>query len=90
LGNLTRLRHTPIATLATCDFRGNHAGPAYLCRAEIVAGAGEAEIRQAIARKYRLVGRLSLLGSRLRRGRHGTVGIRLTVPRDLHVTMPTP
>lgn len=88
-GKVKRLRRTPIATLATCDIRGNHPGPAYLCRGEIVEGAGEAEIRREIARKYGLIGRLTSLGSRIRRGRRGNVGIRLTVPRELHVTLPT-
>jgi hypothetical protein len=37
------------------------------------------QARKLIAGKYGLIGRITMLGSRLRRGSDGTVGIRLTV-----------
>lgn len=38
-----------------------------------------ARYRQLLARKYGILGRLTLFGSRLRRGLDGTVGIRVTL-----------
>jgi hypothetical protein len=34
-----------------------------------------------LRRKYGLIGRLSMIGSRLRRGRDGSVGLRITLDR---------
>ena len=47
--------------------------------AEIGDAATTGRYRQLIGRKYGLTGRLTLLGSRLRRGVDGTVGIRITL-----------
>jgi hypothetical protein len=41
---------------------------------------GTARVLALLGRKYGLIGRLSVWGSRLRRGVEGTVGIRITVP----------
>ena len=78
-GKVKRIRREPSATVAACDLRGNPSGPAYPARAEVLDAAGTEEVRRQIARKYGLLGRLSLLGSRLRRGTSGTVGIRVTL-----------
>jgi PPOX class probable F420-dependent enzyme len=76
-GKVKRIRREPRVTVATCDIRGNHPGPAYEGQAELLDAAAGERVRRAIAGKYGLVGRLSLLGSRLRRGRSGTLGIRI-------------
>lgn len=80
-GKVKRIRGNSEVSLARCDFRGRPAGPAYTGRAELLDAAGSDRVRDAIARKYGLVGRLTLLGSRLRRGRSGTVGIRIVPDR---------
>jgi PPOX class probable F420-dependent enzyme len=77
-----RIRRNPVVTVAPCTFRGRLLGPAIPGRAEIVDATGAARIRTAIVRKYRLTGWLSLLGSRLRRGTAGTVGIRIVLGKE--------
>ncbi|WP_191874429.1 PPOX class F420-dependent oxidoreductase [Streptomyces filipinensis] len=74
-----RIRRRPDVLVGPCDLRGNPTGDQLPATAEITDAAGTARYRDLIARKYGLVGRLTLLGSRLRRGRDGTVGIRVTL-----------
>jgi PPOX class probable F420-dependent enzyme len=76
-GKVKRIRRRPEVTVATCDFRGNRAGPGYRGRAELVPVEESQRVRRALARKYGLVGRVSMIGSRLRRGRFGAVGLRI-------------
>lgn len=78
-GKVKRIRREPWVTVAACDMRGNRLGPAHHARAELLDTDDTAEIRRRIGRKYGLLGRLALLGSRLRRGTSGTVGIRITL-----------
>ncbi|QIJ66194.1 PPOX class F420-dependent oxidoreductase [Streptomyces sp. JB150] len=72
-----RIRANPSVRIAPCDVRGNPTGDAVEATAEIVDAATTARYRGLIARKYGVLGRLTLLGSRLRRGTAGTVGIRV-------------
>ncbi|MER6947314.1 PPOX class F420-dependent oxidoreductase [Nonomuraea sp. NPDC000554] len=73
-----RIRRNPEVTVVACDVRGTTRGEPVKGRAEVL-GADETErVRRLLRRKYGLVGRLVLLGSRLRRGRDGTVGVRVT------------
>ncbi|MEV6961099.1 PPOX class F420-dependent oxidoreductase [Streptomyces sp. NPDC051207] len=74
-----RIRARADVLAGPCDLRGNPTGEQHPATAEIVDDATVARYRQLIARKYGLVGRLSLFGSRLRRGLKGTVGIRVTL-----------
>lgn len=76
-----RIRNRPDVLVGPCDLRGNPTGEQVPATAEICDAATTARYRQLVARKYGLVGRLTLLGSRLRRGVDGTVGIRLTLTR---------
>ncbi|MFD6170144.1 PPOX class F420-dependent oxidoreductase [Streptomyces coeruleorubidus] len=73
-----RIRNRADVLVGPCDLRGNPAGEQVPATAEICDPATTARYRQLIARKYGLTGRLTLLGSRLRRGLDGTVGIRVT------------
>ncbi|MDB1090043.1 PPOX class F420-dependent oxidoreductase [Streptomyces sp. ACA25] len=77
-GKVKRLRNRADVRLAPCDVRGRPTGGEVSGRAEILDAEGSRRHRQLIARKYGLTGRLVLLGSRLRRGSGGTVGIRIT------------
>jgi uncharacterized protein len=72
-----RIRRNPAVTVAPCTFRGALLGPAVSGRAEIMDADGLRRVTDALKRKYKLIGRLTLLGSRLRRGVNGTVGIRV-------------
>ncbi|MER7405848.1 PPOX class F420-dependent oxidoreductase [Streptomyces sp. NPDC000070] len=76
-----RIRNRADVLVGPCDRRGNPTGEQVPATAEICDPATTARYRRLIARKYGLTGRLTLLGSRLRRGPDGTVGIRITPTR---------
>jgi PPOX class probable F420-dependent enzyme len=74
-----RIRNRADVLVGPCDLRGNPTGDQVPATAEILDPAGTAHYRRLIARKYGLLGRLTLFGSRLRRGERGTVGIRISL-----------
>ncbi|MFF7489048.1 PPOX class F420-dependent oxidoreductase [Streptomyces luteogriseus] len=74
-----RIRNRADVLVGPCDLRGNPTGDQVPATAEICDAATTGRYRQLIGRKYGLTGRLTLLGSRLRRGVDGTVGIRITL-----------
>ncbi|MGW3986381.1 PPOX class F420-dependent oxidoreductase [Streptomyces sp. NPDC004830] len=74
-----RIRNRAGILVGPCDLRGNPTGDQVPATAEIADAATTARYRKLIARKYGLMGRLTLLGSRLRRGTDGTVGICVTL-----------
>ena len=74
-----RIRARADVLVGPCDLRDNPTGDQIPATAEICDAATTARYRQLLARKYGIVGRLSLFGSRLRRGVDGTVGIRVTL-----------
>ncbi|MFE1290018.1 PPOX class F420-dependent oxidoreductase [Streptomyces sp. NPDC058751] len=74
-----RIRNRADVLVGPCDVRGRPTGEPVSATAEIVGAAETARYRKLIARKYGLTGRLTLFGSRLRRGESGTVGIRITL-----------
>ena len=74
-----RIRARGDVLVGPCDVRGNPTGDQVPATAEICDPATTARYRKLLARKYGLLGRLTLLGSRLRRGPNGTVGIRITL-----------
>ncbi|MGE5830002.1 MAG: PPOX class F420-dependent oxidoreductase, partial [Micromonosporaceae bacterium] len=74
-GKVQRIRRNPTVLVATCDFRGGSVGEQVPGRAKLLDDAGTERVRALLRRKYGLVGWLSVAGSRLRRGRAGTVGI---------------
>ncbi|WP_328543889.1 PPOX class F420-dependent oxidoreductase [Streptomyces europaeiscabiei] len=76
-----RIRNRADVLVGPCDVRGNPTGDSVPARAEILDAADSAAYRRLIARKYGVLGRLTLLGSRLRRGADGTIGIRVTLTK---------
>ncbi|MER5428154.1 PPOX class F420-dependent oxidoreductase [Streptomyces sp. NPDC002588] len=74
-----RIRARGDVLVGPCDVRGNPTGEQIPATAEICDAAATARYRTLLARKYGIAGRLVLLGSRLRRGADGTVGIRVTL-----------
>ncbi|MFD4504958.1 PPOX class F420-dependent oxidoreductase [Streptomyces sp. NPDC058457] len=74
-----RIRRRADVKVGACDLRGRPTGDPVAATAEIADAATTARYRGLIARKYGITGRLTLLGSRLRRGVDGTVGIRVTL-----------
>ncbi|WBB65582.1 PPOX class F420-dependent oxidoreductase [Micromonospora sp. WMMD812] len=78
-GKVKRIRNNGAVTVAPCDVRGRPHGASVPAHATFYDPAGSRRIRGLIKHKYRVLGRLTLLGSRLRRGAGGTVGIRVTL-----------
>ncbi|KPI22158.1 putative enzyme [Actinobacteria bacterium OK074] len=74
-----RIRRRADVLVGPCDVRGNPTGEQVPATAEICDPATTDRYRGLVARKYGVSGRAVLLGSRLRRGRAGTVGIRVTL-----------
>ncbi|MFJ8578983.1 PPOX class F420-dependent oxidoreductase [Micromonospora sp. NPDC093277] len=78
-GKVKRIRRNGRVTVAPCDVRGRPRGAAVPGRAAVSDLVGTRRIRGLLKQKYRLIGRLGLLGSRLRRGECGTVGLRIVL-----------
>ncbi|MFE0515957.1 PPOX class F420-dependent oxidoreductase [Streptomyces sp. NPDC058964] len=74
-----RIRRRADVLVGPCDVRGNPTGDQLPATAEIADAATTDHYRDLVARKYGILGRLTLFGSRLRNGRDGTVGIRVTL-----------
>ncbi|MFE5261011.1 PPOX class F420-dependent oxidoreductase [Streptomyces coelicoflavus] len=74
-----RVRNRADVLVGPCDVRGRPKGDQVPGTAEICDSATTARYRKLLVRKYGVVGLLTLLGSRLRRGLDGTVGIRVTL-----------
>ncbi|MBQ1095125.1 PPOX class F420-dependent oxidoreductase [Streptomyces sp. NPDC097107] len=74
-----RVRNRADVLVGPCDVRGRPTGDQVPATAEICDPATTGRYRRLIARKYGIVGRLTLFGSRLRRGLDGTLGIRITL-----------
>ncbi|MEU4446846.1 PPOX class F420-dependent oxidoreductase [Actinosynnema sp. NPDC050801] len=74
-GKVKRIRRSGDVQIGPCDFKGKPTGAQIPATARLLDRAGSDRARSLIARKYGVVGRLSLLGSRIRRGREGTIGI---------------
>ncbi|GAQ53542.1 PPOX class F420-dependent oxidoreductase [Streptomyces acidiscabies] len=74
-----RIRARGDVLVGPCDARGNPKGEPVPGTAEICDAETTARYRTLIARKYGIIGRLTLFGSKLRRGLDGTVGIRITL-----------
>jgi PPOX class probable F420-dependent enzyme len=56
-----------------CDVRGKPHGEPVEAQARIGDQADRMRIGEGLKKKYGILGRLTLLGSRIRRGTHGTV-----------------
>lgn len=74
-----RVRNRADVLVGPCDVRGRPTGEQVPGTAEICDQPTTDRYRRLLARKYGVVGRLTLFGSRLRRGREGTLGIRITL-----------
>jgi PPOX class probable F420-dependent enzyme len=81
-GKVKRIRRDGAVTVAPCDVRGRPHGPAVPGHASVCDPQESQRIRGLLKQKYRLMGRLTLLGSRLRRGERGTVGVRVVLTAD--------
>jgi uncharacterized protein len=78
-GKVKRIRARAAVVVGPCDFRGNLLGDEVPGIAKVLDADGTARVRELLARKYGLMGRLTIWGSRIRRGVAGSVGIRITL-----------
>ncbi len=74
-----RLKRNPNVEVAACDMRGNVAGAAVAGIGAVLDAAQTERVRRLLRAKYGVLGTLTLLGSRLRRGKDATVGIAITL-----------
>jgi PPOX class probable F420-dependent enzyme len=71
-----RIRRNPSVLLQICDSKGNRTtGYAVVGHAEIQDAAGTERTRAAVARKYGLIGIVSVYSHKLVRGKDATIGI---------------
>jgi uncharacterized protein len=79
-GKVKRIRRDGHVVVQACDFKGRQThGPAVSGRARLLDDHGSERVRRAIARKYGIVGRVSMFFSRLRGGRDRTVGLAIVL-----------
>jgi PPOX class probable F420-dependent enzyme len=78
-GKVKRIRRDGTVLVGPCDARGRLTGEEVPGQAHILDAEGTARVRAALASKYGLLGKLTLWGSRVRRGLEGTVGIHIAV-----------
>ncbi|WP_433792938.1 PPOX class F420-dependent oxidoreductase [Actinoplanes sp. CA-252034] len=77
-GKLKRIRNSGRVTVAACDMRGTPTGEPIEATARIGDHADRVRVGDGIKKKYGVIGRLTMLGSRLRRGVDGTVAVLVT------------
>ncbi|MFC6012236.1 PPOX class F420-dependent oxidoreductase [Nocardia lasii] len=73
-----RIRRNPAVTMQPCSVRGDAHGAVVAGTARLLDGAETEQVRSALRRKYWLTGWFVILGSNLRRGKAGTIGIEIT------------
>lgn len=74
-GKVKRIRNSGRVTVAPCDMRGNPTGEAIEGTARIGDRSDFARVARTLKQKYGVLGRLTVLGSRIRRGAAGTVAV---------------
>jgi uncharacterized protein len=74
-GKVKRIRRSGRVTLAPCDVRGRPRGPAVPGHARVGDAADRERLGRLVGRKYGVLGRLTMWGSRIRRGTTGTVAV---------------
>lgn len=73
-----RIRRNPAVTVQPCTVSGTPRGAVVNGTAQILDDTGSDRVRRLIKRKYSIQGWLIVVGSQLRRGRKGTIGIEIT------------
>jgi PPOX class probable F420-dependent enzyme len=78
-GKVKRIRRNGTVLVGPCDVRGRPTGEQVAGHATILGTDESARVKQLLRQKYGLAGRITLWGSRIRRGEQGTLGIRITL-----------
>ncbi|GII92898.1 PPOX class F420-dependent oxidoreductase [Sinosporangium siamense] len=76
-GKVKRIRNNPRVLIAPCDVRGKVLGESVPGTAEVLPASETERVRRLIVKKYGMAARVLVLSSRLRRGRNGTVALRI-------------
>ncbi|MEV6715482.1 PPOX class F420-dependent oxidoreductase [Lentzea sp. NPDC051208] len=77
-GKVKRIRRSGDVEIGPCDVRGNPKGESVKAHATLLDDDASDVVRSRITKKYGLFGWFTVFGSKLRRGRTGSVGIRIT------------
>jgi uncharacterized protein len=78
-GKIKRIRNNAAVEVAACDYRGTPAGPTAKGTARFLDGSDSDRVRHTIRSKYGFVGWASFLGSTIRRGKKGSVGVAIAL-----------
>ncbi len=78
-GKVKRIRRDGSVLVGPCDLRGRLTGDQVPGHATILGTTDSGRIKDLLRRKYGLSGRITLWGSKIRRGDEGTLGIRITL-----------
>jgi PPOX class probable F420-dependent enzyme len=79
-GKVKRIRRSGTVEVQACDARGRQThGAVVPGKARILDDEGTERVRRAIARKYGILGRVTMFFSRLRGGRNRTVGLAIAL-----------
>ncbi|WP_280236988.1 PPOX class F420-dependent oxidoreductase [Nocardia cyriacigeorgica] len=73
-----RVRRNPAVTLQPCNYKGTPRGEIIEGTARVLDAAETENVRRLLRKKYFILGPLVILGSTLRRGKSGTIGIEIT------------
>lgn len=74
-GKAKRIRRNARVTVAPCTIRGTPTGEAIEVHARVGDRTDADRVRRSLVGKYGLVGRLTVWGSRVRRGAEATVAV---------------
>ena len=74
-GKLKRIRNNGRVTVQPCDLRGNPRGEPIEAQARIGDAADRKRVGAGLRKKYGVLGWLTEMGSRIRRGTDGTVAV---------------
>lgn len=75
-GKVKRIRRNPDVALQICDGRGRPTGQEVLAgSARILDAEGTQRVRDVVANKYGIIGKLAIRGHKLLRGADASVGI---------------
>ena len=78
-GKVKRIRRDGTVLVGPCDMRGRLTGQEVPGQATILTPIESARVKQLLKQKYGLTGRITLWGSKIRRGEDGTLGIRIAL-----------
>ncbi|MEU8897428.1 PPOX class F420-dependent oxidoreductase [Nocardia sp. NPDC048505] len=74
-----RLRRNPAVTVQPCNVSGKPHGDIVEGTGRVLDAEGTEHVRKLLKKKYFITGPLVILGSNLRRGKSGTIGLEITL-----------